>query len=123
MDFERPSFWLAVERDERAPANRFLTRRDLQLRLTLYDELDEHYAASWYRLARETDQAMALLQAPLAVSGRHLTMNLKALPRDPDRAYVQINMTWMDSQPAAGSGASVPPADHYSMRVRTEAKE
>ena len=42
VDFERPSFWLAVEKHEMADANRAFIRHDLRLQLTLYDELDEH---------------------------------------------------------------------------------
>lgn len=46
VDFDRPSFWLTVERDEVTDANRYLIRHNLRLRLTLFDELDEHYEAS-----------------------------------------------------------------------------
>lgn len=69
VDFERPSFWLAVEKDDQTDANRVLIRHDLQLRLTLYDQLDEHYEASWYRLSQETDTA-ALPAQPCADCGR-----------------------------------------------------
>lgn len=119
VDFARPSFWLAIEKDDRTDANRFLIRRDLQLRLTLYDELDENYAASWYRLARETDEAMELLTPALPVSGRHLKLTLKSLPRDPDRAYVQINTSWMDRRPDAANEGTPPAADSYSLNIRT----
>ncbi len=119
VDFARPSFWLAVEKNDWTDANRFMIRHDLQMRLTLYDELDEHYDASWYRLAQETDQVMELLTPVLQVGGRHLKLNLKALPRDPDRAYVQINAVWMDQRPEAG-GKDIPAADSYSLRVRAD---
>lgn len=121
IDFARPSFWLAVEQDTRTDANRFLIRHDLQLRLTVYDELDEHYDASWYRLAQETDQVLELLTPPLQVLGRHLKLTLKALPRDPDRAYVQINISWMDKRPESG-GDTAPVADSYSLSVRADIK-
>lgn len=121
VDFERPSFWLTVEKDERVDANRFLIRHDLQLRLTIYDELDEHYDASWYRLAQETDTVMELLTPVLAVSDRRLKLTLKALPREPDRAYVQINTAWMDSR-AASSEDEPPAADSYSLNIRANIK-
>lgn len=121
IDFARPSFWLAVEQDTRTDANRFLVRHDLQLRLTVYDELDEHYDASWYRLAQVTDEIMALLTPPLAVSDRCLKLTLKSLPRDPDRAYVQINISWMDKRLESG-GDPAPVADSYSLSVRADIK-
>ncbi|MBR7178354.1 MAG: hypothetical protein IKD27_02380 [Oscillospiraceae bacterium] len=122
IDFERPSFWLAVEKHDLTDANRFLIRNDLQLRLTLFDELDDHYEASWYRLSQETDIVTDLLCRVLEVGERHLKLQLKVLPRDPDRAYVQINTSWMDNRPGMDTGASVPAADDYSMRVRHSIK-
>ena len=122
VDFERPSFWLAVEKHDLTDANRFLIRHDLQLRLTLFDELDDHYEASWYRLSQETDIVTDLLCRVLEVGERHLKLQLKVLPRDPDRAYVQINTSWMDNRPGMDTGASVPAADDYSMRVRHSIK-
>jgi len=122
IDFERPSFWLAVEKHDLTDANRFLIRNDLQLRLTLFDELDDHYEASWYRLSQETDIVTDLLCRVLEVGERHLKLQLKVLPRDPDRAYVQINTSWMDNRPGMDTGASVPTADDYSMRVRHSIK-
>lgn len=122
LDFDRPSFWLSVERHDLADANRFLIRNDLQLRLTLYDKLDEHYEASWYRLSQETDEAVLLLCRPLEVENRHLHPKLKVLPRDPDRAYVQINVSWMDERPGVDAGVSVPVADSYTLRIRGSIK-
>ena len=122
IDFERPSFWLAVEKHDLTDANRFLIRNDLQLRLTLFDELDDHYEASWYRLSQETDIVTDPLCRVLEVGERHLKLQLKVLPRDPDRAYVQINTSWMDNRPGMDTGASVPTADDYSMRVRHSIK-
>lgn len=124
IDFDRPSFWLAVEKNDMTDANRFMVRRDLQVRLTLYDQLDEHYEASWYRLAGDVDNAKKLLMTPLAVSDsdtgrvRHLSLTLKALPRDPDRAYIQINTSWMDERPGIGEEKTTPVADSYEVRVR-----
>lgn len=118
VDFNRPSFWLATERDEVTDANRYLIRHNLRLRLTLFDELDEHYEASWHRLSKETDEVVELLSRVLTVGDRHLKLTLTVLPRDPDRAYVQISASWMDARPGMDTGASAPVADSYSLRVR-----
>ena len=111
-----------MEKHDLIDANRFLIKNDLQLRLTLFDELDDHYEASWYRLSQETDIVTDLLCRVLEVGERHLKLQLKVLPRDPDRAYVQINTSWMDNLPGMDTGASVPAADDYSMRVRHSIK-
>ena len=116
VDFDRPSFWLAVEQDEQTDANRFLVRHDIRLKLTIYDQLDEHYDASWYRLAGESDAVMELLTPVLQVGSRHLKLNLKALPREADRSFLQITASWMDDRP--GRDDQPPPADSYSLRVR-----
>lgn len=118
VDFNRPSFWLTVEKYDLTDGNRFLIRHDLQIRLTLYDELDEHYEASWYRLSKETDDAVDLLSRVLKVGDRHLKPRLKALPRDPDRAYVQIDLSWLDNRPGLDAGNPVPAAESYSLKVR-----
>lgn len=122
VDFERPSFWLAVEKDDQTDANRVLIRHDLQLRLTLYDQLDEHYEASWYRLSQETDTAQSLLSRVLTVGERHLKLQLKTLPRDPDRAYIQINTSWLDNRPGQSTGTEAPIAEKYSIRVTASTK-
>lgn len=70
IDFERPSFWLAVEQFQQTNANRFMVRRDVRLKLTLYDEKDEHYESSWLRLDQEAQVAAALLTPPLYAAGR-----------------------------------------------------
>ena len=49
-DYDRPSFWLEVTRDDRTPVMRRVTKRNVQIRLTLHDEADEHYDISWARL-------------------------------------------------------------------------
>ena len=122
IDFDRPSFWLAVEKHDLTDANRFLIKHDLQLRLTLYDKRDDHYDASWYRVSQETDAVTDLLSRVLKVGERHLKLQLKVLPRDPDRAYVQINTSWMDNRPGLDTGASTPVASEYSLRVRDSIK-
>ena len=121
-DFARPSFWLAVEKDERSDANRFLIRHNLQIRLTIYDEVDEHYETSWYRLAKDADEVMDLLTPVLVVGERHLQLTLKALPRDPDRACVQVNAVWMDIRPKPDTENTVPAADSYAIRARGDIK-
>ena len=94
VDFERPSFWLAVEKDDQTDANRVLIRHDLQLRLTRV----------------------------LTVGERHLKLQLKTLPRDPDRAYIQINTSWLDNRPEQGTGTEAPIAEKYSIRVTASTK-
>lgn len=118
VDFERPSFWLAVEKHDLTDANRAFIRHDLRMKLTLYDELDEHYEASWYRLSKETDDAVDLLSRVLKVGDRHLKPKLKVLPREADRAYVQIDLSWLDDRPGLDTGATTPAADSYSLKVR-----
>ena len=82
------------------------------------DQLDEHYDASWYRPARESDAVMELLTPVLQVGSRHLKLNLKALPREADRSFLQITASWMDDRPGLSQSEEPPPADSYSLRVR-----
>ena len=93
VDFDRPSFWLAVEQDEQTDAN---------------------------RLAGKSDAVMELLTPVLQVGSRHLKLNLKALPREADRSFLQITASWMDDRP--GRDDQPPPADSYSLRVRENIK-
>ncbi len=116
VDFDRPSFWLAVEKNGQTDANRLFVRRELQIRLTIYDQMDEHYEASWFRLSEDMDDALFLLTPPLRVGGRFLKLELKALPRDPDRAYLQISAAWLDNRPGMAPIAT-PPADAYAVSV------
>ena len=103
IGFARPSFWLAVEKDDWTAANRLLARHDLQLRLTLDDALGGHDAVAWYRLAQETKEAMELLAPALAVGSRYLKLTRK--PREADRTDLQINASWMDLHLSVGTGA------------------
>ena len=73
------------------------------------------------QLAGDADDALTLLTPPLTVGDRHLKLDLKALPRDPDRAYLQISAAWMDDRPGADQ-ADVPAADTYTVSVRTNVK-
>ena len=98
-DFERPSFWIASVKYGYTDACRTCVRKDLTLQLTLYDERDDHYETSWERLQRESGGVIALLTPPLHVGTRHPTLNVTALPRQPDRAVLQIHTEWMDARP------------------------
>lgn len=98
-DFKRPSFWLAVEQYSQTDANRFLVKRDLKIRLTIYDEKDEKYESSWQRLFKDAADATSLLTPPLKASGRVVSLQIKALPRDPDAAYLQLTTSWLDKRP------------------------
>ena len=114
IGFARPSFWLAVEKDDWTAANRLLARHDLQLRLTLDDALGGHDAVSWYRLAQETKEAMELLAPALAAGSRSLKLTRK--PREADRTDLQINASWMDLHLSVGTGAETA-AKTAQMRV------
>ena len=114
IGFARPSFWLAVEKDDWTAANRLLARHDLQLRLTLDDALGGHDAVAWYRLAQETKEAMELLAPALAVGSRYLKLTRK--PREADRMDLQINASWMDLHLSVGTGAETA-AKTAQMRV------
>lgn len=116
VDFDRPSFWLTVEKSGQTDANRLFVRRELQIRLTIYDQMDEHYEASWFRLVGDADDALTLLTPPLTMGDRRLKLDLKALPRDPDRAYIQIGAVWMDDR-AGMEQPDTPPADTYMVSV------
>lgn len=116
IDFERPSFWLAVEQFQQTNANRFMVRRDVRLKLTLYDEKDEHYESSWLRLDQEAQVAAALLTPPLYAAGRAITFTIKALPRDPDAAFLQLTASWLD-QRASTAKPEPPVAEHYQVHV------
>lgn len=121
VDFERPSFWLAVEKNERRDAGRFLVRRDLTVKLTIFDAKDEHYESSWYRLAEDTDLCAGLFSGVLAVGGRTLKLTAKGAPRDPDRAYLMISTSWMEPREQAQS--QEPAAEHYHLSVHTDGKK
>ena len=121
VDFDRPSFWLQVQSHDTVDAGRFIQRHTAVFMLNLHDEPDEHYEAHWQRLSRETDEAMELLTVPLKVGERVLRMNLKRLPRDPDRAQIQISVVWMDEMPGINI-EDAPVADSYELVVRGDIK-
>ena len=120
VDFARPSFWLTVEKHEQTDAAMQLVRHDAQLKLTLYDEKDDHYESSWQRLFRDAADAMKLLTPPLQIGIRAVTLQIKALPREPDAAYLQLTASWMDQRPSGNTGTTLPPAT--STKVRVEIK-
>lgn len=117
VDFARPSFWLTVEQYDQTDANRLLVKREARLRLTIYDEKDEHYESSWRRLFQDAEDATALLTPPLKAAGRTVSLQIKALPRDPDAAYLQLTASWLDSRPASDTGTEAPPAKTAQVRV------
>ena len=115
-NFKRPSFWLAVEQYSQTDANRFLVKRDLKIRLTIYDEKDEKYESSWQRLFKDAADATSLLTPPLKVAGRTVPLLIKALPRDPDAAYLQLTTSWMDKRPESAV-QDAPLAESAQVRV------
>ena len=117
VDFARPSFWLTVEKYEQSDANCFFVKREAQLKLTIFDEKDEYYEASWRRLFQDAEDAMALLTPPLKAAGRTLSLQIKALPRDPDAAYLQLTTSWLDNRPGTKTGAEAPTAKTAQVRV------
>lgn len=116
-DVDRPSICLLVEKNDWSDANRFSIRRDLQIRLILYDAPDEQIEGPWYRLTSDFEQVMELLLPALQVGSRHLQLTLKALTRDSDRAYAQINASWLDPRPALETGQTPPAATAAQVRV------
>ena len=116
-DIDRPSVCLLVEKNDWSDANRFLVRRELQIRLILYDEPDAQNEGPWCRLTSDFEQVMELLLPALQVGSRHLQLTLKALPRDSDRAYAQINASWLDPRPALEPGDEPPAATTAQVRV------
>ena len=57
------------------------------------------------------EQVMELLLPALQVNNRHLQLTLTALLRDCDRAYAQINTSWLDPRPTL-TPADEPPHPH-----------
>ena len=121
VDFDRPSSWLQVQSHDQVDAGRFLLRHTAVILLTLFDELDDHYEAQWQRLSRETDEAMCLLTPPLEVGARLIRLGIKRLPREPDRAVLQLTAVWMDEMPGAG-GSDAPVADSVEVNARVVMK-
>lgn len=121
LDFDRPSFWLQVQSHDQVDAGRFILRHTAVILLTLFDALDEHYEANWQRLSRDTDEVMWLLSPPLEVGARRIRLSLKRLPRDPDRAQLQLTAVWMDTMPGTG-GDNTPVADSYELNTRVVMK-
>ena len=118
VDFARPSFWLTVEQYTQTDANRYHVKREARLKLTIYDEKDEHYESSWQRLFKDAADATVLLTPPLKAAGRTVSLQIKALPRDPDAAYLQLTTSWLDNRPAADTGTE--PSTAKTAQVRVE---
>ena len=117
LDFNRPSFWLTVEKYDLTDGNRFLIRHDLQIRLTLYDELDEHYDASRYRLSQETDAVTEAAHSGL--DGRPPASEAAFEGAAPGpRPGVCANQSVPDGQPPRLDTGASTAADAYSVTVR-----
>ena len=117
-EVERPSICLLVEKNDWSDANRSLIRRDLQIRLIPYDALDEQNEGPWYQLTSDFEQVVELLLPALQMGGRHLQLTLKALPRYFDRAYAQINASWLDPRPTLEPGDEPPAATTAQVCVK-----
>ena len=62
-------------------------------------------------------QVMELLLSALQVGSRHLQLTCKALPREYDQAYAQINASWLDSRPTSEAAPEPPAATAAQVRV------
>ena len=122
MDFDRPSFWLTVEQWEQSDANARMVRRDVALKVTLYDAKDEHYDASWSRLAQEAQEVTELLTPPLRLGGRALTFQIKAQPREPDAAFLILSTSFLDARPGLAAKPQAPVAESYQLNITQNTK-
>lgn len=59
-----------------------MTKRNVQIRLTLHDEADEHYDISWARLNNDVSACLKLMMQGPARGGRAgLLPQLQSMPR------------------------------------------
>lgn len=121
IDYERPSFWLEITRDEREIVTRRLCKRSVQLRLTLHDEADDHYDIHWQRLNDEISECLDLFKGVLAVGTRRITAKLKSMPREADRAVILLDFEFMES--AQEPQQDIPAADAYQITVQINGGE
>ena len=94
VDFDRPSFWLQVTKDDRSDASRYTDRRTVQIALTAYDEKDEHYESSWQRLSGVVDECLTLLGGVLKVGDRRFKPVRQVLDLDPYKNEYVIERRW-----------------------------
>lgn len=121
-DYERPSFWLEVTRDDRTPVTQRMTKRNVQIRLTLHDEADEHYDISWARLNNDVSACLKLMMQVLHVGARRLLPQLlQSMPRDVDRAAILLNFEFMESNEE--TAPEIPTADSYQISVQVNGGE
>ena len=120
-DFDRPSFWLSVTRDDRTRETRRLDRCRVQIQLVLFDEADEHYDISRYRLSGEVSECVKLLGGVLHVGKRRLLPSLQSMPREPDRAAVLLSFEFMES--TQEEAPEIPAADSYQISVQVNGGE
>ena len=83
-------------------------------KMCIRDRLNE---GPWYRLTADFEQAIKLLLPVLQVDSRHLQFTCKALPRESDRAYAQINASWLDPRPTPEAGPETPAATTTQVRI------
>lgn len=120
-DYERPSFWLEVTRDDRTPVTQRMTKRNVQIRLTLHDEADEHYDISWARLNNDVSACLKLMMQVLHVGARRLLPQLQSMPRDVDRAAILLNFEFIESNEE--TAPEIPTADSYQISVQVNGGE
>ena len=111
VNYERPSFWLEVTRDDRTPVTQRMTKRNVQIRLTLHDEADEHYVSA----------CLKLMMQVLHVGARRLLPQLQSMPRDIDRAAILLNFEFMESNEE--TAPEIPAADSYQISVQVNGGE
>ncbi len=120
-DYERPSIWLEVTRDDRTPVTQRIMKRNVQIRLTLHDEADEHYDINWQRLNNDVSACLKLLMPVLRVGARRLLPQLQSMPRDVDRAAILLNFEFMESNEE--TAPEIPAADSYQISVQVNGGE
>ena len=121
IDYERPSFWRSVTKDDRTRVTPRLCRRSVQIRLTLHDEADEHYDIHWQRLNDEVSACLDLLGGSLHVGARRLLPQLQSAPREADRASVLLNFEFMEQVQEAQP--EIPAADSCEISVQVNGGE
>jgi len=95
-EFSRPSFWLHSIKPAQTVVSPFLVRHQLTMALTLFDETDEHYEVHASRLMEDEARVLELMQRPLAVGERRLTLAAKLDGRAPDEAAVILQCEYFD---------------------------
>lgn len=95
-----------------------MTKRNVQVRLTLHDEADEHYDINWARLNNDVSACLKLMMQVLHVGARRLLPQLQSMPRDIDRAAILLNFEFMESNEE--TAPEIPAADSYQISVQVK---